>query len=77
LWIGTFGIDDSLEPAEDTAMGKAERPTCPGCGAFLILALPLGGNGLHTFQRLDCDRTDPLKSSAATGWLKGELQPPK
>ena len=21
-------------------MGQAERPTCPGCGTFLILALP-------------------------------------
>jgi len=24
-------------------MGKGERPICPGCGAFLILALPPGG----------------------------------
>ena len=58
-------------------MGQAERPTCPGCGAFLILALPLGGKGPRTFQCLDCDRPDPLKTGQITGWLKGELQPPK
>jgi DUF2934 family protein len=27
-------------------MGQADRPTCPGCGAYLILALPPGGKGL-------------------------------
>ena len=58
-------------------LGQAERPTCPGCGAFLILALPPGGKGQRTFQCLDCERPDPLKTDQATGWLKGELQPPK
>jgi hypothetical protein len=55
-------------------MGQAVRPTCPGCGAFLILALPPGGKGQRTFQCLDCDRPDPLKTDQATGWLKGELR---
>src|SRR3981081_3292364 len=36
-------------------MGQAERPTCPGCGAFLILALPPGGKGQRTFQCFECD----------------------
>jgi hypothetical protein len=58
-------------------MGQAERPTCPGCGAFLILALPPGGKGQRTFQCFECDRPDPLKSEHASGWLKSELQPPK
>ena len=58
-------------------MGQAERPTCPHCGEFLILALPPGGKGQRTFQCLDCDRPDPLKTDQVTGWLKGELQPPK
>jgi hypothetical protein len=58
-------------------MGEAERPICPNCGALLILALPPGGKGLRTFQCLECDRPDPLKSEAATGWLLGELRPPK
>src|SRR5947199_10033141 len=58
-------------------MGQAERPTCPGCGAFLVLALPPGGNGPRTFQGWDCDRPDPLKTDNVTGWLKSELQPPK
>ena len=58
-------------------MGQAERPTCPECGAFLILTLPPGGNGKRTMQCVNCDRPDPLKSDAATGWLKSELQPPR
>jgi hypothetical protein len=29
------------------------------------------------FQCFECDRPDPLKADKATGWLKGELQPPK
>jgi len=58
-------------------MGHVERPTCPGCGAILILALPPGGKGQRTFQCLDCDRRDPLKTDQVTGWLKGELHPPK
>jgi hypothetical protein len=58
-------------------MGKAERPTCRHCGAILILALPPGGAGQPTFQCFDCDRPDPMKTEKATGWLMGELQPPK
>jgi hypothetical protein len=57
-------------------MGQAERPTCPDCGAFLILALPLGGKGPRKLRCLDCDRPDPLKSEYVAGWLEGELQPP-
>jgi hypothetical protein len=36
-------------------MGQAERPTCPTCGAYLILALLQGGKGKRTFQCFDCD----------------------
>jgi hypothetical protein len=35
------------------AMGQAERPTCPNCGAYLILALPPDGKGQRTFQCFD------------------------
>jgi hypothetical protein len=58
-------------------MAQAERPTCPHCGAYLILALPPGGKGQRSFQCLDCERPDPLKTDRVNGWLKGELQPPK
>jgi hypothetical protein len=59
-------------------MGQAERPKCPGCGAYLILALPSGGKGKRTFQCFECDGPDPLKTDKVTGWLKsGELQPPE
>jgi hypothetical protein len=46
-------------------------------GAHLILALPPGGNGPRRFRCLECDGVDPLKTDQATGWLNGELQPPK
>jgi hypothetical protein len=58
-------------------MGQAERPTCPVCGAFLILALPPGGKGQRTFQCFNCDGPDPLKTERVKGWLKSELQPPR
>jgi len=54
-------------------MGQAERPTCPHCGAHLILALPPGGKGPRTFQCFECERPDPLKSDEVSGWLRGEL----
>ena len=31
------------------------------------------GNGQRTFQCLDCEWPDPIKSKTMTGWLKGEL----
>jgi len=62
---------------QNCSMGGAERSTCPHCGAVLMLALPPGGKGPRTFQCLDCDRPDPLKTDEVIGWLNGELQPPK
>jgi len=41
------------------------------------LALAPGGNGLRSLRCLQCEGLDPLKTSEVTGWLKGELQPPK
>ena len=58
-------------------MGQAERATCPKCGAHLILALPPGGEGRRTFRCENCEPGDPLKSDKASGWIRGELRPPK
>ena len=58
-------------------MGQAKRPTCPDCGAYLILAPPPGGEGEGTFECFECDRPDPLKTESMTGWLKSELRPPE
>jgi hypothetical protein len=58
-------------------MGQAKRPTCPKCGAYLVLALPPGDKGPRTLQCFDCDRPDPLTTESAIGWLNSELQPPK
>jgi len=57
-------------------MGQAERPTCPSCGAHLILAPPPDGKGRRTLQCAACSNPDPLKSHDVLGWLKSELQPP-
>jgi hypothetical protein len=58
-------------------MGDAERPTCPNCAAYLVLALPPDGKGEERlFQCFNCDRPDPLKTDRVMGWLKGELHPP-
>jgi hypothetical protein len=72
-----FEIDEFPDLQQNCSMGQAERPTCPNCGAHLILALPLGGDGPRTFQCFECDRPDPLKTQKAMGWVKGELHPPK
>jgi hypothetical protein len=37
------------------------------------LALQPGGKRPRTFQCLDCEGPDPIKSPHATGWLAGEL----
>jgi hypothetical protein len=58
-------------------MGHAERSTCPGCGAFLILPLSRGGKGQRTFLCQDCDRPDPMKADKVLAWLKSELRPPE
>jgi len=72
-----FGIDEFPDQRQNCGMGRGRRPTCPHCGAYLTFALPPGGKGQRTFQCLDCERPDPLKTNQAFGWLKGELQPPK
>ena len=72
-----FLIDEFWNRRKNGSMGQAERPTCPNCGAHLILALPPGGDGPRTFQCFECDRPDPLKTEKAMGWVRGELHPPR
>jgi hypothetical protein len=48
------------------------RPICPGCQRSMTLELQPGGKSPRTYQCLDCDRPDPLKSDALR-WLSGEL----
>ncbi len=58
-------------------MGQAEQPTCPNCGAPLVLAFPPHGEGKRTFQCFECDGPDPLKTDRVINWLKSELRPPE
>ena len=69
-----FEIDEIPRPAAKSRHGPGRTTDLPRLRG---LALPPGGKGPRTFQCLDCDRPDPLKTDQATGWLKGELQPPK
>jgi hypothetical protein len=77
---GTIMLRKSISRRQSSgrirSMGQAERPTCPKCGAHLILALPPGGKGQRTFQCFDCERPDPLESASVLGWLDGELGSP-
>jgi hypothetical protein len=46
---------------------------CAHCGS----PVPGDRNRLGRLECAKCDRTDPLKSDRARGWLQGELRPPK
>ncbi len=52
------------------------RPICPGFNRPMKLELQPGGKTPRTFQCLDCERLDPLKSPVVGGILKA-LQPPE
>src|SRR6516165_9218311 len=71
----SFGIDVSANLKQIYFMGQTDRPTCPICGAYLVLAS--GGNGKPAAQCFACDGPDPMKTDKTIGWLKGELRPPK
>ena len=49
------------------------RPICPECQRSMTLELQRGGKSPRTFQCLDCERPDPLKSSDALRWLSSDL----
>ena len=49
------------------------RPLCSICEKPMTFALPFAGKGLRSWQCIDCERPDPLKSDRASGWLNGEL----
>jgi predicted RNA-binding Zn-ribbon protein involved in translation (DUF1610 family) len=72
-----FYLTDVGTGGKILTMGQAKRPTCPNCGAYLILALPPDGKGQRTFQCFDCGQPDPLKTDRVLAWFKSELQPPK
>jgi hypothetical protein len=64
-----------------TAKGAAlpnshKRPVCPGCQRPMTLQLQPGGKSPRSFQCLDCQRPDPLKSRVVAGILNA-LHPPE
>ena len=46
---------------------------CPKCGKPTKLMLQPGGKGPRTYQCIDCDRPDPLKSPEVKSLLKAFL----
>jgi hypothetical protein len=71
----TFSLEWTGAPVgrQITTVGQTARPTCLVCGA----TLPLRDKGQRTYLCFECKRLDSLKTDKVTGWLKGELQPPK
>ncbi len=59
------------------AWARPNDPTCPNCGAFLNPSTASRRRGTAHVQCFECDGPDPLKTEMVTGWLKGELQPPR
>jgi hypothetical protein len=57
-------------------MATEQPPLCPICQRPKTLELQRGGKLPRTFQCLDCERPDPLKSGAVDGLL-GALKPPE
>jgi transposase-like protein len=53
------------------------RKACPKCGSPMRLALTPGGKGSRSYRCDECDRQDPFTAGTVSGWLQGELQPPK
>jgi hypothetical protein len=54
-------------------MPSSTRPSCPICKRPLTFELPADGKGQRSWQCLNCDGLDPLKSKHVIGWLQGEL----
>ena len=52
------------------------RPVCPICHRPMTLELQPSGLPPRTFQCLECERPDPMKSPVIAGILNA-LQPPK
>jgi hypothetical protein len=60
---------------QNCSKGQAPRLIC-SCGSFLILALPPGGKGRRS-STASIASAPTFLTDRATGWLKGELQPPE
>jgi hypothetical protein len=59
-------------------MGQAipSSARCERCGALMMKAAPDDRQDPR-LRCPQCDELDPLMMTAATGWLQGELKPPK
>ena len=76
-----------FQPVSSTAIAAIERPRCPKCNQnrMLLSRLGAGPSGFdhRTFECQKCGRVhttvvsrDPM-NSATSGWLVGELRPPR
>jgi hypothetical protein len=63
---------------EDGRMRQA-HPTgkCGRCGRQKVLLLPANGERGRELRCVNCDEIDPLKLPSNTGWIDGELRPPR
>jgi hypothetical protein len=58
-------------------MARSETPKCPHCDFPMRLALPPGGNSPRIYVCLECAEEDPMKLPSSSGWVNGELKPPR
>ena len=76
-----------FQPVSSAAIAAIERPRCPECNQnrMLLSKLKAGPSGFdhRTFECQKCGRvhttvvsSDPM-NSAISGWLIGELRPPR
>jgi hypothetical protein len=87
---GIYPVTESIAlppDARDCIMNTFYRPSCPKCKTLTMLArITPGASGfdIRTFECPACDHvhqrvvalTDPMKSTATRGWLRGELRAP-
>jgi hypothetical protein len=74
------GMDcDRLQP-HNAAMGQvfpSAAVRCERCDALKVIVKPIDGKTQCALHCPKCNDLDPLQLPAITGWMYGELRPPK
>jgi hypothetical protein len=66
------------EPHHNKGVRQAHSSKrCEYCHRQKVLLIPVDGGGARELRCIQCDEIDPLKLPSNTGWIDGELRPPK
>ena len=78
FWDPILAWTPGLQSSKISIMERAEKAIrCPKCGSLMRLSLAPGGKGPRSLRCEQCDRPDPLTAGDVSGWLRGELHPPR